>query len=142
MSSDEDAVTKWKAGEATAKEFTKENVTLQEGDTVLVLDKDTYATTDVVEAKSKKTGTAVTYVAVKENIYDGTSTDIYGMTYAILRENYTAIKDIGDDGVLVLLMIMKETQLRMVCKQENQWMFLICQVERINILNIFKKHRI
>ena len=99
VTSDEDAVTKWKAGEATAKEFTKENVTLQEGDTVLVLDKDTYAITDAVERKSKKTGTNVTYVAVKENIYDGTSTDIYGMTYAILRENYTAIKDIGDDNV-------------------------------------------
>jgi len=99
VTSDEDAVAKWKAGEATAKEFTKENVTLQEGDTVLVLDKDTYAVTDTVERKSKKTGTPVTYVAVKENIYDGTSTDIYGMTYAILRENYTAIKDIGDDNV-------------------------------------------
>ena len=99
VTSDEDAVTKWKAGEATAKEFTKENVTLQEGDTVLVLDKDTYAVTNTVEAKSKKTGTPVTYVAVKENIYESTSTDIYGMTYAILRENYTAIKDIGDDGV-------------------------------------------
>ena len=99
VTSDEDAVTKWKAGEATAKEFTKENVTLQEGDTVLVLDKDTYAITDTVEAKSKKTGTPVTYVAVKENIYDGTSTDFYGLTYAILRENYTAIKDIGDDNV-------------------------------------------
>ena len=99
VTSDEDAVTKWKAGEATAKEFTKENVTLQEGDTVLVLDKDTYAITDTVEGKSRKTGTPVTYVAVKENIYDGTSTDIWGMTYAILRENYTAIKDIGDDGV-------------------------------------------
>ena len=99
VTSDEDAVTKWKAGQATAKDFTKANVTLQEGDTILVLDKDTYATTNTVERKSKKTGTNVTYVAVKENIYDGTSTDIYGMTYAILRENYTAIKDIGDDNV-------------------------------------------
>ena len=99
ITSDEDAVEKWKAGEATAKEFTKENVTLQEGDTVLVLDKDTYAVTNTVEAKSKKTGTPVTYVAVKENIYGGTSNDIWGMTYAILRENYTAIKDIGDDNV-------------------------------------------
>ena len=43
VSSDEDAVTKWNDGQADAKEFTKENVTLQEGDTVLVLDKDTYA---------------------------------------------------------------------------------------------------
>ena len=43
VSSDEDAVTKWNDGQADAKEFTKENVTLQKGDTVLVLDKDTYA---------------------------------------------------------------------------------------------------
>ena len=49
VSSDEDAVAKWKAGEATAKDFTKANVTLQKGDTVLVLDKDTYA---VGEGKS------------------------------------------------------------------------------------------
>ena len=46
VSSDEDAVAKWKAGQENAKDFTKENVTLQEGDTVLVLDKDTYAVGD------------------------------------------------------------------------------------------------
>ena len=43
ISSDEDAVAKWKNGQATAKDFTKENVTLKEGDTVLVMDRDTYA---------------------------------------------------------------------------------------------------
>ena len=43
VASDEDAVRKWNDGQADAKEFTKENVTLQKGDTVLVLDKDTYA---------------------------------------------------------------------------------------------------
>ncbi|VUX12084.1 SIALI-17 repeat-containing surface protein [Streptococcus vestibularis] len=43
VTSDEDAVRKWNDGQADAKEFTKENVTLQKGDTVLVLDKDTYA---------------------------------------------------------------------------------------------------
>jgi len=43
VSSDEDAVAKWKNGQATAKDFTKENVTLKEGDTVLVMDRDTYA---------------------------------------------------------------------------------------------------
>ena len=51
VTSDEDAVTKWKAVEATAKDFTKANVTLQKGDTVLVLDKDTYA---VGEGKAVK----------------------------------------------------------------------------------------
>ncbi len=34
---------KWKNGQASAKDFTKENVTLKEGDTVLVMDRDTYA---------------------------------------------------------------------------------------------------
>ena len=43
VSSDEDAVAKWKNGQTTAKDFTKENVTLKEGDTVLVMDRDTYA---------------------------------------------------------------------------------------------------
>ena len=43
VSSDEDAVAKWKSGQATAKDFTKEHVTLKEGDTVLVMDRDTYA---------------------------------------------------------------------------------------------------
>ena len=43
VSSDEDAVAKWKNGQATAKDFTKEHVTLKEGDTVLVMDRDTYA---------------------------------------------------------------------------------------------------
>ena len=56
VSSDEDAVAKWKAGQAAAKDFTKENVTLQEGDTVLVLDKDTYAVGD-----SKKVTTTKKY---------------------------------------------------------------------------------
>ena len=43
LSSDEDAVAKWKNGQGAAKDFTKENVTLKEGDTVLVMDRDTYA---------------------------------------------------------------------------------------------------
>ena len=43
VTSDEDAVAKWKNGQATAKDFTKENVILKEGDTVLVMDRDTYA---------------------------------------------------------------------------------------------------
>ena len=68
VTSDEDAVTKWKAGQADAKEFTKENVTLQEGDTVLVLDKDTYATAEGKEVKVTKKGTE-TYERVDSNTY-------------------------------------------------------------------------
>ncbi len=46
VSSDEDAVTKWKEGQSNAKDFTKENVTLQHNDTILVMDRDTYATVE------------------------------------------------------------------------------------------------
>ena len=43
INGDAEAVEAWKNGQATAKDFTKENVTLQKGDTILVLDRDTYA---------------------------------------------------------------------------------------------------
>ena len=60
VSSDEDAVAKWKNGQGAAKDFTKENVTLKEGDTVLVMDRDTYAhgsgtrTVNTVEYRREK----------------------------------------------------------------------------------------
>ena len=60
IKSDEEAVNAWKKGQATAKEFTKENVTLKEGDTVLVMDRDTYAhgsgtrTVNAVEYRREK----------------------------------------------------------------------------------------
>ena len=43
INSDEEAVNAWRNGQTTAKDFTKENVTLREGDTILVMDRDTYA---------------------------------------------------------------------------------------------------
>ena len=63
VTSDEDAVTKWKAGQATAKDFTKANVTLQKGDTVLVLDKDTYAVGEGKAVKKITKGT-ITFSAI------------------------------------------------------------------------------
>ena len=57
VTSDEDAITKWKAGQAAAKDFTKANVTLQKGDTVLVLDKDTYAVGEGKSVTKTKKGT-------------------------------------------------------------------------------------
>ena len=67
VTSDEDAVAKWKNGQATAKDFTKENVTLKEGDTVLVMDRDTYAhgsgtrTVNIVEYRREKIPAKPTY---------------------------------------------------------------------------------
>ena len=63
VTSDEDAVAKWKAGQATAKDFTKANVTLQKGDTVLVLDKDTYAVGEGKSVTKTKKGN-VTFAAI------------------------------------------------------------------------------
>ena len=98
VTSDEDAVAKWKAGEATAKEFTKENVTLEEGDSILVLDKDTYATTRTVEKKSRRTGNGYTYEAISE-VLDNSNSDVTAFTYAINRDSYDTIKSIGEDGI-------------------------------------------
>ena len=67
VSSDEDAVAKWKNGQATAKDFTKENVTLKEGDTVLVMDRDTYAhgsgtrTVNTIEYRREKIAAKLEY---------------------------------------------------------------------------------
>ena len=85
VTSDEDAVAKWKAGEATAKDFTKANVTLQKGDTVLVLDKDTYA---VGEGKSVKKITKGTITFSPEILTEITKKDRdYFPTYIV--DDYT-----------------------------------------------------
>lgn len=63
VSSDEDAVAKWKAGEASAKDFNKANVTLRKGDTILVLDKDTYAVGEGKAVKKTTKGT-ITFSAM------------------------------------------------------------------------------
>ena len=85
VTSDEDAVAKWKAGEATAKDFTKANVTLQKGDTVLVLDKDTYA---VGEGKSVKKITKGTITFSPTDLTEITKKDRdYFPTYIV--DDYT-----------------------------------------------------
>ena len=85
VTSDEDAVAKWKAGEATAKDFTKANVTLQKGDTVLVLDKDTYA---VGEGKAVKKTTKGTITFSPEVLTEITKKDRdYFPTYIV--DDYT-----------------------------------------------------
>ena len=103
VSSDEDAVAKWKAGEATAKDFTKANVTLQKGDTVLVLDKDTYA---VGEGKSVKKITKGTITFSPTDLTEITKKDRKGDFPTYITNDYTfdgSIKNHyflpGPDGV-------------------------------------------
>ena len=102
VSSDEDAVTKWNDGQADAKEFTRENVTLQEGDTVLVLDKDTYAVGEgKVVTKTKKGTTsfsAISRIEVKKKDRDYFSTYIVDdYTFDDYRVNHYYTP--GADGI-------------------------------------------
>ena len=104
VTSDEDAVAKWKNGQATAKDFTKENVTLKEGDTVLVMDRDTYAhgsgtrTVNLVEYRREKIPAKPTY-----NYTEGfnRTEGIPGKpTYAFWMQSITGeFPTIGDDYI-------------------------------------------
>ena len=104
VSSDEDAVAKWKNGQETAKNFTKENVTLQEGDTILVMDKDTYAhgsgrrTVNRVEYSREKIPATPEYneLASSEEIRNVNGYPTYAFGNEILNDSFLTI---GKDGV-------------------------------------------
>ena len=98
ITSDAEAVQAWQNGQATAKDFTKANVTLQEGDTIIVMDKDTYATTDTTLVKNTREGHQFTYEAFSEKS-EVSDSDVTSFTYTINRNTYETIKDAGEDGV-------------------------------------------
>ena len=102
VSSDEDAVAKWKNGQATAKDFTKENVTLKEGDTVLVMDCDTYAhgsgtrTVNTIEYRRKKIPAKPKYDYTED--FKRTEGIPGAPTYAFWNQEITGeFPTIGDD---------------------------------------------
>ena len=102
VTSDEDAVTKWKAGQADAKEFTKENVTLREGDSVLVLDKDTYAVANSSLVKTKKRYSSETYEVLPDAVDTDSSVRFDNPTYTLqqMSADQTAnILEAGKDGI-------------------------------------------
>ena len=104
VSSDEDAVAKWKNGQATAKDFTKENVNLKEGDTILVMDRDTYAhgsgrrTVNRVEYSREKVPATPKYdeIASSKEIRDVNGYPTYAFGNEILNDSFLTI---GKDGV-------------------------------------------
>ena len=104
INSDEEAVNAWKNGQATAKEFTKENVTLKEGDTVLVMDRDTYAhgrgtrTVNRVEYSREKVPATPKYneVVSSEEIKEVGAYPTYAFGDEILNDSFLTI---GKDGV-------------------------------------------
>ena len=104
IKSDEEAVNAWKNGQATAKEFTKENVTLKEGDTVLVMDRDTYAhgsgtrTVNRVEYSREKIPATPEYneVVSSEEIKEVSAYPTYAFGDEILNDSFLTI---GKDGV-------------------------------------------
>ena len=102
VSSDEDAVAKWKNGQATAKDFTKENVTLKEGDTVLVMDRDTYAhgsgtrTVNTINYRRKKVPAKPKYDYTED--FKRTEGIPGAPTYAFWNQEITGeFPTIGDD---------------------------------------------
>ena len=101
INSDVEAVEAWKNGQATAKEFTKENVTLKEGDTVLVMDRDTYAhgsgtrTVNTVEYRREKIAAKPEY---KSEMYERTEGIPGSPTYAFWNQPISGeFPTIGDD---------------------------------------------
>ena len=102
VSSDEDAVSKWKAGLANAKDFTKANVTLQEGDSILVLDKDTYAVANPSLVKTKKRYSSQTYEVIPDVVDTDSSVNFDNPTYFLeqINADQTAnILEAGKDGI-------------------------------------------
>ena len=102
VSSDEDAVSKWKAGLANAKDFTKANVTLQEGDSILVLDKDTYAVANPSLVKTKKRYSSPTYEVIPDVVDTDSSVKFDNPTYILeqIDADQTAnILEAGKDGI-------------------------------------------
>ena len=102
IKSDDEAVNAWKKGEATAKEFTKENVTLKEGDTVLVMDRDTYAhgsgkrTVNTLEYRRKKIAAKPEYNYTEA--FERTEGIPGSPTYAFWNQPITGeFPTIGDD---------------------------------------------
>ena len=104
VSSDEDAVSKWKAGLASAKDFTKVNVTLQEGDSILVLDKDTYAVSNnsskTVETRKRYNGFTFDLAENSLNVDRGSSftNPTYTLSGPGLSESAN-ILEAGADGI-------------------------------------------
>ena len=104
INSDEEAVAAWKNGQAAAKDFIKENVTLQEGDTILVMDRDTYAhgsgtgTVNRVEYSREKVPASPEYneVVSSEEIKDVNGYPTYAFGDEILNDSFLTI---GKDGV-------------------------------------------
>lgn len=104
INSDEEAVAAWKNGQAAAKDFTKENVTLREGDTILVMDRDTYAhgsgtrTVNTTEYRREKVPATPEYneVVSSEEIKEVGAYPTYAFGDEILNDSFLTI---GKDGV-------------------------------------------
>ena len=92
ITSDAEAVQAWKNGQANAKDFTKANVTLQEGDTIIVMDRDTYATTVGKKVENKIEHPTITYTVFTDS---NTNRVTYeeSFTYAVNNDSFTFYAD-------------------------------------------------
>ena len=106
VANDDDAATKWNEGLANAKDFTKENVELEEGDTILVLDKDTFAVGEGKKIETKRryyTTTYTTMLAVDTDVNTYQEERVAGglLTYAYEVSDIASevLNIVGTDGV-------------------------------------------
>ena len=103
VTSDEDAVTKWKEGQANAKDFTKENVTLQEDDKILVMDRDTYATVESSKERitTKKGKETYSTEQLGTFAFDDTAGSFRAYAHVVSEDSYSynIYRKPGEDGV-------------------------------------------
>ena len=103
VTSDEDAVTKWKEGQANAKDFTKENVTLQVSDTILVMDRDTYATVESSKERitTKKGKETYSTEQLGTFAFDDTAGSFRAYAHVVSEDSYSynIYRKPGEDGV-------------------------------------------
>lgn len=107
VSDDESVISTWRAKQDSAKPFTKENVTLNENDTIIVIDKDTYATLSASSVNKVKRGRGTatyqtTQAAPEEttnNLIAATPTFAFGSDFPATLDNGTNVIFAGDDDV-------------------------------------------
>ena len=102
ISNDNEAVEAWRNGQDGAKDFTKENVTLEEGDSILVLDKDTYAITKSTVAKKVKKGIQTYELELPKTVTkekDGKDYNTYTIVDYTWGTELNSYRKPGSDGI-------------------------------------------
>jgi R5 protein len=108
VTDDESVISAWHSKQDSVKPFTKENVALNENDTIIVIDKDTYATLSASSVNKVKRGRGTaTYQTTQaspqetiSNLNGGTPTFAFGSDFpSTLDNNSDDVIFAGDDDI-------------------------------------------